>query len=222
MQKITFETTHLKQQTQHEHSKLLGELLERKKAEEITDTEILQLHADIVQVHDDGTFSVKSHDGQALFPVFKAFSCLHQPMVGDKVLLSGCVRDGFYILTILYRPIAKEPVVLDLGEEVQVKARALSFHAQEVNIESQYYRQHAGEYQLNSANVVYRIKNLQSYVASVEENYSQVQRYVTGTEQVHALNFTYTADQIVRIQGNHTFINGEKLLKSDGQLMMVG
>lgn len=205
-------------------------------------------------------FTAKAADGQALFPVKKAFSCLYQPLVGDQVLISGCLHDGFYILAIIERPEleqGEQETVLDLGEHVRISAEQLKIEVNQAHIHSaewihqaetyglnveefklgaqnyqlsaqayevnaQAYEVSAEAYEVSSTKVTYRGQNMHYYAAQLDENYGQAQRFVAGSDKVHALNFEYRADQMARIHGNNTFINGEKLLKSDGQLMMVG
>lgn len=236
---------------QSQEATLLNPLLQRSTGQqEPSEFQVVQLHAQLVEQHEGGLFTAKAGDGQELFPVKKAFSCLHHPLLGDKVLVSGCLRDGFYILAIIERPemsagseagraeqaVAPAEIVIDLGEHVRLQAGHLAIEVNEGKVQSQHwthqsqvyqlsaqaYRVGAHDYQVDSTTVTYRGQTMQYYAAQLDENYGQAERYVAGSDKVHALNFEYKAEQMARIHGNNTFINGEKLLKSDGQLMMVG
>lgn len=196
--------------------------------EAILEQQVFQLHAQLVARHEEGVFTAKVSDGQELFPVKKAFSCLHEALVGDQVLVSGSIRDGFYILAIIERPVSAMPTesvqetVLQLGKHVRLEAEHVTLKAQSHQLSVQHFQVAAHQYQVDSTQVTYRGQTMQYYAAQLDENYAQTQRFVAGNETVHALNFEYSAQQTARIHGVNTFINGEKLLKSDGQLMMVG
>ena len=224
--------------SQHERG-LLNNLLKRHTAQMATaqsstdspaliESQVIQLHAQLVARHDGGTFTAKASDGQELFPVKKAFSCLHEVLVVDHVLVSGSIRDGFYVLAIIERPaqdLGTEPqatTILQLGENVRLNAGHLAIEAQSHQLSVQNFQVIAQQYHVNSTQVSYRGQTMQYYAAQLDENYAHAKRFVAGSDTVHALNFEYIAEQTARIHGLNTFINGEKLLKSDGQLMMVG
>lgn len=210
---------------------LLSHLLKRHKFQSHTELhnaestlrhQVIQLHAQLMVMHDEGVFTAKVSDGQELFPVKKAFSCLHEVQIGDQVLVSGSIHDGFYILAIIERPQTNDETVLRLGQNVRLEATELKLVAQSHQLEVQRYQLLAQHYQVDSTYVTYRGQSMQYYAVKLEENYAQAQRFVAGSDSVQALNFDYRAEQTARIHGVNTFINGEKLLKSDGQLMMVG
>ena len=200
----------------------LQSLAEQHDAESTLRHQVIQLHAQVMVMHAEGVFTAKVSDGQELFPVKKAFSCLHEVQIGDQVLVSGSIHDGFYILAIIERPETSGETVLQLGEQVRLEARDLKLVAQSHQLEVQRYQLLAQQYQVDSTYVTYRGQAMQYYAVKLEENYAQAQRFVAGSDSVQALNFDYRAEQTARIHGVNTFINGEKLLKSDGQLMMVG
>lgn len=197
----------------------------------------------LVDAHDNVFFTVSNREHGRQYQVKRAASCLLRPDPGDKVLVSGDVAGGLYIIAVLEQG-TRGRMILQVDGELAVSADTLSLtgrdrltmqtdafsleadsgavNTKDWSIKSLDYTLTSVELNVVSVTSRYTGDQRESYYQSVSETTSRSARYVTGTDTVKAINIDYAADFIARLNGNTTFINGETIMKVDGKQILMG
>ncbi|WP_432784638.1 hypothetical protein AAEX37_01586 [Oligella sp. MSHR50489EDL] len=196
---------------------------------------VLQTHAVIKSIESKSVFKVVLGDGTQQY-VKRAVSCLHSPGIGDKVLLSGNLDDGFYILALLEVASPETEVVIDFAEQGVIKADKFSIMTNELTVNSslvsfefENWKVASDSAQIMSNEMVLKSFSYSQIADQVEVNarvstfnLKNANRFVTGTDKVHAVNIEYSADILARFEGQVAILNGRELLKTDAKLIMAG
>ena len=204
----------------------------------------LSVHgAFVVEAKSQDVFTVNHREQGRQYQVKRAASCLLQPEPGDKVLVSGDLNGGLYIIAVLEQCVQGRATIQVEGEltlaadtlslraqtQTKVDAPAFALHTQagavqatEWEIGSQRHTLRSHQLNVEASESRYAGERRESYYRYVTETTAQSARYVTGTDTVKAVNLDYAADFIARLTGKTTFINGETLLKTDGKQILVG
>lgn len=237
-QRIMKQQTLLHSSNEHNDVGDLKSLLVKNQSNPLLDGSIkavLQIHAVIKSIESKSVFKVVLGDGTQQY-VKRAVSCLHSPSIGDKVLLSGNLDDGFYILALLESACPESEVVIDFAEQSIIKAGKfaimtdeLTVNSSSVNFDFANWRITSDSTQIMSNEMLLKSFSYTQISDQVEVNarvstfnLKNSNRFVTGTDKVHAVNIQYSADILARFEGQVAILNGRELLKTDAKLIMAG
>ena len=197
----------------------------------------------LVDARDNAVFTVSNRDHGRQYQVKRAASCLLLPEPGDKVLVSGDMAGGLYIIAVLEQQagghstvqvngaltIAAHALSLRSEQHIALETDTLSVTAETGAVDAEQWSVNSHHYALTSVELDvaalrsrYTGGQRESYYQSVAETTRRSVRYVTGTDTVKAINLDYSADFIARLNGNTTLINGESVVKADGKQILVG
>lgn len=176
----------------------------------------------------------------------RAVSCLIEPVVGDRVLIGGCRREGWYVLAILSREQgARAAVALDGDLEIRLPRGRFVVAAQEgvdlvsggdVSVASGRIDVHAADGNVVLGRLTFlgsvvraeveKIKLFASHLDSVVERVAQKvkrsYRSVEETDQVRAERIDYVAEKSMSLHAENALVTAEELVKIDGEQIHVG
>jgi hypothetical protein len=197
----------------------------------------------LVDGHDNDFFTVSNREHGRRYRVKRAASCLLLPEAGDKVLVSGDMAGGLYIIAVLEQASRGRMTVRVEGElalsadaislngksrvametaDFSLKAGSCAVDATDWAVKSRRYTLASVELDVSALASRFTGEHRESYYQSVSETMGRSARYVAGTDTVRAVNLDYAADFIARLSGDTTLINGETLVKADGKQILVG
>lgn len=176
------------------------------------------------------------HSGTLILRARRATSCLLVPAVGDQV---ACLRTGAsaWVLAILQRESGAVHVLSCAGDmQLQAEGGTLALHAGQISLQSESLNTKTQQLTLatDSADVVgrqlsvvaSRIKLVGGLLSSVfdrVQHFSKSHRRQTdGTDQVTATHVEVQAQQLMRLEGEHTLVNGRELVKARGAQIHFG
>lgn len=183
----------------------------------------------------DGRFVVTS--GKLRARASSAASCLLEPAKGDSVACLRVAPDEVWILAVLQREESAEQVLRCHGNtRWVVEGGALTLEAPELRIRGDGLEVSVQRTKLatDSAEVVGRqfrliagsvkvIGNLLSTVMERVNHFSQhYLRTTDGTDRVSATHIECEAKQLLRMEAEHTLVNGSKLIKARGSQIHFG
>lgn len=159
-----------------------------------------------------------------------AASCLLVPAVGDTVALLRIAPDELWIVAVLERSGAAGQVVRFHGDtRIEVKNGALHLDADELHAKSSRVSVLADSAELSAGKlrlVGTAINVVGSALSSFFDRVSHFSRFhlrtTEGIDRVQATHLEYEASQLLRMQAEHTLINGEKLVKARGGQIHFG
>jgi Protein of unknown function (DUF3540) len=176
----------------------------------------------------------------------RAASCLLEPCVGDRVLVAGSRREGFYVLAILTREEGTRAAVsLDGDLEVRLRSGRFVVAAQEaidlvsagqVTVVSEGVAVHAavGDLAIDRLTVVGALvraeidaiklfaRRVDSVVERVAQRVKRSYRTVEETDQVRAERIDYVAKKTAHLHGENALVTAKELVKIDGEQIHVG
>ncbi|MGJ7525830.1 DUF3540 domain-containing protein [Variovorax sp. GB1P17] len=167
----------------------------------------------------------------------RAASCLLEPRVGDSVACMEVAPKELWILAVLQREGSQAHVLRLSGDtRVQVDDGALTFAAPRLALHGDQLevRAREGRMAVESAELVGRhlrvvgsvIKLVGSVLSTVMDRVNHYSRHYVrttdGTDRVAATHVECEARQLLRLSGEHTLVNGEKLVKTRGGQIHFG
>lgn len=170
-------------------------------------------------------------------PARPAASCLLAPEMGDTVacLMAG---DVVWISAVLERAAATEPATLafDQGVRLQAPQGGIELQAKHLKLrvgqltgqaDQAVFSVEQADLMAQRLNVVTRtlkaVGGLWSSVFDRVQHFSQqYQRTTEGLDRVEAAQVQCEAAQLLQLHGQHTLINGEKLVKARGAQIHFG
>jgi hypothetical protein len=160
----------------------------------------------------------------------RAASCLLEPAAGDSVACLRIAPDEVWIMAVLQREEGTVSVLRSPGPlRIAVDEGALELQATDIELTAQQLRVAA-----DSAEVAGRqlsvigsgIKIVGSALSSVMDRVQHFSRHylrtTDGVDRVSATHIECEARQLLRLEGEHTLINGEKLVKARGAQIHFG
>jgi Protein of unknown function (DUF3540) len=170
----------------------------------------------------------------------RAVSCLLAPSIGDECLCSittGSSVDTAWIISVLSRT-ATHQAELRLPQNVRVVSPQghIAFEATSLSMTSEQMRLKADEacVTFTSASVASKtarftvgtLKTVASYVSLVADrvlHYSQsYSRTTAGLDRTEAPHIEITAQQLLKLKGEYTLVEGEHLVKARGAQIHFG
>ncbi|MFH0132454.1 DUF3540 domain-containing protein [Variovorax sp. VaC1] len=167
----------------------------------------------------------------------RAASCLLEPRVGDSVACMEVAPKELWILAVLQREGGQAHVLRLSGDtRVQVDDGALTFAAPRLALHGDQLevRAREGRMAVESVELVGRhlrvvgsvVKLVGSVLSTVMDRVSHYSRHYVrttdGTDRVAATHVECEAKQLLRLSGEHTLVNGEKLVKTRGGQIHFG
>lgn len=170
-------------------------------------------------------------------PARPAASCLLTPEVGDTVacLMAG---DVVWISAVLERAAATQPATLAFNQGVRLQAPqgSIELQAKHLNLKVDQLTGQADQavFSVEQADLMAQRLNLvartlkvvgglwSSVFDRVQHFSQQYQRTTEGLDRVEAAQVQCEAAQLLQLHGQHTLINGEKLVKARGAQIHFG
>jgi hypothetical protein len=214
--------------------------------------------AQALKIEDEGIFQevgeVTAREGSALtlnsasgtFHAERAFSCLIEPEIGDRVLFAGSQAGGLFVLAVLTREsdappklavegdlhvglkggrfvvAAKDGIDLITPEEAAITAGSLRVHANEGHLFLDTLS-HLGSQVVSEVKKVKLISGIfDSVIDRVSARVKRSYRTVEEIDQLRAEQIDYKAEQNVRIRGKNALVTAEKLVKMDADQIHLG
>lgn len=211
-------------------------------------TQIAQqpIHA-VVQVASIDGETIRVAGKAGTFLARRAASCLLQPEVDDRVLVSGELPDALYVIAVLERA-ADKPQCLALGEGVAfsvVDGKHLT-----IAVTGKLALRAGSELALDADELVARARQgtllfsrlrslardavltighgrligdlVESTLGRLMQFAGASQRTVAGVDQVRSGNIDYRAEQTMNLQAQNLLANADKLVRVDGEQIHLG
>lgn len=212
------------------------------KKNDVSECSARLLHAQVYAVEMD-KYGVVSAEGCFWLPV--AVSCLVQPMVGDKVLISQASVEA-YILAVLTRTKAAQAVI-SLPDNAQIKVKrgmltiqasegihlategALALranhgvlHTEQMHIHSQRLMTSGAKYcaSWQSSNV--KIDEQQEHIGQLRQHISQRQTHISGHDELRANSQRLVIAQDWRVRTKSTDLRAQNQMVIDGEKIHLG
>ncbi len=182
-----------------------------------------------------GRLQVRS--GNATLNARRAASCLLEPAAGDSVACLRIAPDEVWIMAVLQREEGTANVLrCDDGLRIAVTGGSLDLDADRVGIETQALAvsTRASTFSTETAEVVgrelsfigTRIRIVGAMLSSVMDRVQHFSKsYLRTTEGIDRVSATHVeceASQLMRIDGEHTLVNGRELVKARGAQIHFG
>lgn len=189
----------------------------------------------IVQADEGGSLSVSS--GDLLAHANCAASCLLEPKAGDSVACLRLAPDEVWIMAVLQREEGVPSVMRFSGETtLQVEQGTLNIHAAQIRLDSEQLDVSNQRTRLatESAEVVGRnlrvvataVKLVGSVLSTVMDRVNHFSKHylrtTEGIDRVSATHVECEAQQLMRLDAQHTLISGEQLVKARGAQIHFG
>lgn len=169
-------------------------------------------------------------------PAVRAAGCLLAPAAGDSV---ACLQtpQGVWVLSVLQQATCHAGVLRLQGDtRIELTEGTLALHAPRLELHSELLQVRAGEARLalESAELVGRhlrvigsvVKVVGSVLSTVMDRVNHYSRHylrtTDGIDRVAATHLECEAKQLLRLSGEHTLVNGEKLVKARGAQIHFG
>ncbi|WP_432729322.1 DUF3540 domain-containing protein [Variovorax sp. W6] len=161
----------------------------------------------------------------------RAASCLLEPAAGDSVACLRIAPDEVWVMAVLQREEGTVNVVNCEGGDMRIAAEGgrIELAAEELDIATQRTR-----LATDSADVVGRqlsvvgtsLKLVGSVLSSVMDRVQHFSRHylrtTDGIDRVSATHVECEAQQLMRLEGEHTLVNGRELVKARGAQIHFG
>lgn len=166
-----------------------------------------------------------------------AASCLLEPTKGDSVACLRVAPDEVWILAVLQREDASEQVLRCHGDtRWVVEGGSLTVDAQETRIRGEGFNVSVQHVKLatDTAEVLGRqfrliggsIKVIGGVLSTVLDRVTHFSKHylrtTEGIDKVSATHIECEAKQLLRLEGEHTLVNGAKLVKARGSQIHFG
>ncbi|AGK50115.1 MULTISPECIES: DUF3540 domain-containing protein [Burkholderia] len=191
----------------------------------------------------DGVYVVAC--GGAKMRCRRAFSCLVEPRIGDRVVVSGADSRCVYVTAILERPNAHgvhlrvdgdlvldatRDVCLKSGDALRVASREqVSIETQRLTMSAQQASLSSDETTLTSAALDGRLgkvrligRLLETVMDHVAQSCRSSFRSVETVEHLRASHIDHAATESMRLHAKHTLLTAEKLSKIDAAQIHLG
>lgn len=188
---------------------------------------------------------VVGHDGEGVDPRYLlrsgaahatvrarcAASCLLVPQAGDTVALLRIAPEELWIVAVLERaePAASQVVRFQGDTRIEVHDGALQLDARELHARTSRATVLADSAELSAGKlrlVGTAINVVGSVLSSFFDRVTHFSRFhlrtTEGIDRVQATHLEQEASQLMRMQAEHTLINGEKLVKARGGQIHFG
>lgn len=187
--------------------------------------------ATVESIDDDGTLRVRA--GRQGYRARRAYSCLVEPVAGDRVACWRCVSDdggdAVHVLAVLERATAAAPMRLQLAPETELAAGRLSISSDELAVRtgaaSLVYRslQSIGEWCQATVGQLRLAGAALSTVFDQESHHAhQHQRTVDGLDLLDAKVIDHRASDLLHLQAENVLANGDRLVKVKGAQIHFG
>ena len=207
----------------------------------LTETKICS--ATVLSIDEQG-YQIAGLDGE--FLAKRAFTCLVEPMAGDKILFSIDTGLDCHVLSIIERPDSVDTQLVFPGNVTMNASQGqLNLNGQQgVNISSaQSINQSAQEYNLIAdkallcidsfnfvgSKLVAKIKNLQTYADTLEtvagnllQKLKNSFRIIEGVDQSKCKDAIHTVDNLYSMQTKQAAILAKKDIKMDAERIHMG
>jgi len=175
--------------------------------------------------------------GDVIFAATRAASCLLEPVAGDSVACLRIAPDEVWVMAVLRREEGVPNVLRSPGGlRVDVAGGAFELQAARIGLKADHLDSVTKKMTLatDSADVVGReltvvgtkIKLVGSWLSSVMDrvqHFSQhYLRTTDGIDRVVATHVECEAKQLLRLEGEHTLVNGRALIKARGAQIHFG
>lgn len=185
----------------------------------------------------DASGGWRLHSGALHLSARRAASCLLEPVPGDSVACLRIAPDEVWIMAVLEREEGHASVWRSPGPlSIEVDEGALELRAQRVGLKAADIDLAAQQLRVvaDSAEVAGRqlsvigsgIKMVGSVLSSVMDRVQHFSRHylrtTEGVDRVSATHIECEARQLLRLEGEHALINGEKLVKARGAQIHFG
>lgn len=180
--------------------------------------EVMIIKGKVSRKLDALNYIIVTNDGDKL-TAKKASSCLVIPEVESEVLFSFDPSDGeCYILHIL----SSSKDNIDISGDLVFYGDSITFNTNNVNFKANSFDIKSQDFALNSSKILHNSitysLNAENYVSLLGNSV----RNIVKNDEVNALNFSYTANGVARINGQLTYVQGNDILKYDGKLILAG
>jgi hypothetical protein len=181
-------------------------------------------------------FLVACKEGQVR--CHKAEGCLIQPVKGDFVLIHREIEEIGWIISVLMRGVTTNPSVVQLPSNSIIKAEddVIHFSSVQTTFDSTEMKINTTLLQVNSDNTQFLGKLFQvtagtfkavgqtfTSIADRITQYSHTYfRTTTGIDKTDAKQLEIRAEQLLRIKGDYTLIEGDSLVKAKGSQIHFG
>ncbi len=175
--------------------------------------------------------------GDVVFAATRAASCLLEPVVGDSVACLRIAPDEVWVMAVLRREEGVANVLCSPGGlRVDVAGGVLELQAARIGLKTDHLdvATHQLTVATDSADVVGReltvvgskIKLVGAWFSSVMDRVQHVSqnylRTTDGIDRVVATHVECEAKQLLRLEGEHTLVNGRALIKARGAQIHFG
>jgi hypothetical protein len=215
----------------------------RNAAKRLDDDPVSQDVGTIVRV-EGPVFVVRTRSGDV--EAARAATCLLEPGDGDRVLVGGSRREGWYVLAILTRAEgARAAVVVDGDLELRVRSGRFVVAAQDgvelvsggdLSVASGRIDVHAVDGNVTLSRLTFlgtivraeieKIKlvaeRLDAVVERVAQRVKRSYRSVEESDQVRAERIDYAANKSMSLHAENALLTAEELVKIDGEQIHVG
>ena len=205
----------------------------------ITQQAPLWLTGTIESIQDDGMFSVLIEEGQRRLMAQKAFSCLMQPVFGDKVCLFQDEQNMVYIMSVLSRMqedesqarlefagklslVAQEDLLLKTDNKLFVEADHLQGAVRRINWISKLVNLTNKEMFIVSGLARLSCKVRELLTESLHVKTDNSVRITTQTEWVRVNVHDLKAKSVNSMEAPCTLIKGDRLVKVDSSQVHIG
>jgi hypothetical protein len=184
----------------------------------------------------NASFLVACNEGQVSCQ--KAEGCLIQPSEGDLVLVHREVDEMGWIVSVLMRGAAAKQCVVQIPSNSVIKAQdnTIHFSAATTTFDSTELTINSSLFQVNCENTQFMGKLFQitagtfkavgqtfTSIADRITQYSHTYfRTTTGVDKTDAKQLEIRAEQLLRIKGDYTLIEGDSLVKAKGSQIHFG
>jgi hypothetical protein len=177
----------------------------------------------------NGLFQVQK--GTDSFRVQRAFSCLVEPEVGDRVLLAGDAAAGLYILAVLERQTDATRLKLEGDLSIELADGRFTVAATEgVNLVSRKtVTVAANELEVQARRGHFFIDRIRLLGTTLEANLERLSqtvkhlyRRVLGVDHLRAGQIDYASEGSVRLHGENTLMTARELVKADAKQIHLG
>lgn len=189
----------------------------------------------VVTEVDEGRFIVTS--GKLRARASSAASCLLEPVKGDSVACLRVAPDEVWILAVLQREEGAEQVLRCHGDtrwvveggaltleapEVKIRGDRLDVSVQRTTVATDTGEVVGRQFRLISGSVKLIGGVLSTVMERVHHFSKHYLRTTDGTDRVSATHIECEAKQLLRMEAEHTLVNGSKLIKARGSQIHFG
>lgn len=168
--------------------------------------------------------------GAWLVSARRAASCLLEPAAGDSVACLRIAPDEVWIMAVLQREEGTANVLSSPKSlRIAVDEGSLELQASQVDLTAQQLRvaTDSAEFAGRQLSVIAStVKIVGSALSSVMDRVQHFSRHylrtTEGVDRVSATHIECEAQQLLRMEGEHALINGEKLVKARGAQIHFG